>query len=87
MSAAQDAAKAVADTILAGVPALIHESVKERRKLACWLKYYRAERLRMAPKWRKGWWRLLLRIATAKCAANKAIAAECACVAERFGAG
>ena len=86
MSAAADAAKAVADTVMAGIPSLIHESVVERREHACWYELYRAERARTATTWiGRRVWTALARKSAAKCRANKAMHTECAAARERVG--
>jgi hypothetical protein len=66
-----------ADSVLALVPQLIHRSIEERRKHACWYAIYRRERLDTCHPIMRPMWRALWRRSKAMCTANRAMADAC----------
>lgn len=70
-------AEEYADQVLAMIPQLVHKTVEERRKNACWYKARADHRLRTCMPINRWWWRLWRNKHEAACAANREIGAAC----------
>lgn len=77
MSAADEAVR-YADSVLALIPQLVEQSVERRRESACFFELVARHRLTTCRPIMRPWWRWAVKRHGARCAANQAIASECA---------
>mgnify|MGYP001608217677 CR=1 FL=1 len=71
---AHEAAKELADRVIANIPELLSMAVEKRRKEACWYLVYRKARLKTCIPIMRPMWRWLVGKSDAACRANKATA-------------